>query len=177
MAASAIDMALHLSLVWCLRRFKGQPAGWRDVFRENGPPWLRLVGPTSALVHEQVGSPGQRALAVRTVDRRTGIRVAAWKSLVLAASTFVAGVYVERTSREAMTPERVAERERFLREWEEINERHADDAEARAAAREEWAKRHSSDGCAGRFAALALAQNLLRRRLAPTTDVSVRSRG
>jgi hypothetical protein len=176
MVAGAIDIALHYSLGWCVRRLRRLPAGWRDVLQGDEPTWIKFVGPGSTLVQEQLGAPGQRMLGIRTVDRRTGARVPAWKSLVLAASSFGAGVFVKRGARAAMSPERVLERQRFMREWKAIAERHANDPDAREAARDELAKQYRGDGCAWRFAALALVGNLLRRRLAPTTEVSVRRR-
>ena len=49
-------------------------------------PVATLRSPMEELVREQIGSPGQLLLGVRTVDRRTGSRLALRRSLVVFAS-------------------------------------------------------------------------------------------
>jgi hypothetical protein len=74
--AALVDMALTAAIVWMLRARAGAGAAANERMR-----WLSVLPPE--LIREQLGSPGQRMLQVRTVDRRTGRRVALWRSLVL----------------------------------------------------------------------------------------------
>jgi hypothetical protein len=68
------------------------------------------------------------------------------------------------------------ERERYMAEWRAIRERHSDDPGAREAARRELVAPHDIASSCAPVLALGLLSTLLRRRLAPTTDVSVRDR-
>lgn len=174
--AIVIDLALHFSLAWGLRLARGLPAGWRDAVTGAEPRWMKLVGQSSDLVREQIGSPGQRAVGIRTVDRRTGERVAVWRSLLLTAIRLAIGAFATRRARAASSPERMRERERYMAEWRAIRERHSDDPDAREAARRELVAPHDIASSCAPVLALGLLSTLLRRRLAPTTDVSVRDR-
>jgi hypothetical protein len=178
-AAVAIDVALTAGLERVLRRRAGRPARWHDV-RASEMHLIPLVGPSSELVREQIRSPGQRLLGIGTVDSRTGARLALWKSLLFAALSAAGRTIIRRAALAATSPERMRERQRFMREWEAISARHAEDSEARDAARDELTERYRgvSDvrGCVGPVVAVGLVSNLLRRRLAPTTEIAVRAR-
>ena len=76
MLAGGVDAAIVGGAVWFSRR---QSPG----AHERASRWAPLFGPTSELVREQIGSPGQRLLGLRTVDRRTGRRLELWRTLVL----------------------------------------------------------------------------------------------
>ena len=176
-SAVLVDAALGAALKWTLRRGRGEPTGLRDVLSRTESPWLTLVEPSSDLVREQLGSPGQRLLGIRSVDRRTGVRLSLWRSLAMAATGFAVAALARRQARAAVSPERVRQREALMREWRAIGERHADDPRARDAAREQLAASQNvaASSCAP-VLALGLLSALLRRRIAPTTEVSVRER-
>ena len=94
--------------------------------RRQGPPAARalaLLGSAGEFAREQIASPGQRLLGVRTVDRRTGRRTELWRTgLLLGAS--VAGRRLTRAAEARACPEAEPERERFLPELRDIHERH-----------------------------------------------------
>jgi hypothetical protein len=48
------------------------------------PDWMRLLAPAFAVLGEQVGTPGGWIAGVMTVDRRTGRRLALWRTLAVA---------------------------------------------------------------------------------------------
>jgi hypothetical protein len=70
--AALVDMALTAAVVWMLRA---------RAAADERTRWLSVLPPE--LIREQLGSPGRRMLGLRTVDRRTGRRVALWRSLAL----------------------------------------------------------------------------------------------
>ncbi len=170
-AAGALDTALIGAVAWL--RARG-PGGAAEATRRLR--FLRLI-PAEAL-REQLRTPGQRLLGVRTVDRRTGERVALWRTLLLTA---VAAGGQQLSRRFAMPDaEQDAQRERFLDEVRELDMRHPPDSPGRAEAMRAMRERHGSvSGDLLRQLGPALAASLLtsrlRRRLAPT--VEVRSRG
>jgi hypothetical protein len=178
-AAVAIDALLGIALTWGA---SGGSCSAMDTARSRASAqaarWMTVIGPSSDLVREQIGSPGQRLLGIRTVDRRTGARVDWWRSLTLAAMSGV-GVALSRAS-----PQRDRELEvkrwEFRRELQAAASSHAGDPEARAAAIRELDGRYQVNVDLGRrvglLAALGLLRLVLRRRLAPTTEISVRTR-
>jgi hypothetical protein len=66
--AAIADIAIVGGVAWLWRRRAGSAAG---VGRTR---WAPLLRPSGEMVREQLGSPGQHLLGVRTVDRRTGRR-------------------------------------------------------------------------------------------------------
>jgi hypothetical protein len=168
--AGLIDSAPTLLLLgWRLRR-RSDRADARHG-REGWQHWLRIVGPQSPAVHEQIGSPGEWITGLRTVDRRTGERVALWRTVALAGAQAAAVTLRGRLSA-APAP---AERRAAIRELSELHERHADDPAALREAIQHHRRDHRADIQTMRpmlvGLALVLVNQFLRRRLAPTMIV------
>ncbi len=138
---------------------------------------IRLLGPSSELVRQQLGSPGQRLLGVRTVDRRTGARIAPWRSLAALGIGLGAQLITARMRPPAPTPEQQRERERHLQAMSETYRRHSADP---AAGEEERARlmEHAPAGASadlwrnlGPTVAVTLLAGRLRRRLIATEEI------
>jgi hypothetical protein len=172
MLATAIDVALGWAIAWRLHDRPTEPRAGGRAVRVR---WITVVGPSSELVRQQLGSPGQRVARVRTVDRRTGARVALWRTLVVIL-TSLAGDAISK--RHALGDDPELERKRLAREALEIREGHADDVEARNAALLEHYRQHRQNADLGSrvapLVAVGLLTHFLRRRLTPTIEVSVR---
>ncbi len=173
--AGLLDAGLVAALAWVIRARAGDS---KEAARRLG--WLRFV-PAEAL-REQVRTPGQRLLGVRTVDRRTGRRVAVWRTALLVGVASGGHAAVRRIVPDDAGSEREAESRAISEQLDEIR-RSAPTAEAQ---REQMAavfERHKRP--AGREAGQAMAAALgvslitarLRRRLAPTVEVLARGRG
>jgi hypothetical protein len=133
-----------------------------------------------AVLGQQLGTPGEWIAGVRTVDRRSGRRLALWRSLA-AASLALAAAELTRRARDSAEVERpdAHERERAVRE---IWEKHRDDVPARnAALMDYYAEHRVATPDPARWLllplALGLVQSRLRKRLAPTVVVVRRGRG
>ncbi|HXB14223.1 MAG TPA: hypothetical protein VNV44_00635 [Solirubrobacteraceae bacterium] len=167
--ANLVDMAWFGGLLWLARS--------RGHARDGGRLTWLLALPGDPL-REQLRSPGQRLLGIRTVDRRTGRRLALWRTLgVLAAA--VAGQALAGRLGPAETPEREREREDFRTEMEAIMRRHPQASAAREAERDALLARHPGTDFARTLAPVLLTGLLttrLRRRLAPTVEVLARAR-
>jgi hypothetical protein len=139
---------------------------------------LPLLGPQSAIVRQQLGSPGQRIAGIRIVDRRTGRRLPLWRTVTLLG--LESGSAALRRELKAGPPPMLdSERKRIEREVKEIHERHADDPGALMAALREHHEHNPPTGIdLNRLLWLPLALGLLtsrlRRRLAPTVVVRAR---
>src|SRR5947209_5450234 len=79
--ANLADAAFFGALFWLARS--------RGLARE-GSAGARLMAVPVEVLREQLRSPGQRLLGTRTVDRRTGTRVALWRTLALGGSRVAA---------------------------------------------------------------------------------------
>jgi hypothetical protein len=184
MLAGAIDSATAFAIGRGLKRFGGPrpPAGGdRPDGRAAATLALGVLGPSSDLVRQQLGSPGQRVLGLRTVDRRTGERVARSRTLLLVALG-IADQALAARQKPGPDPQLEAEQERFRSEIAAIHERHRDDPAARdAALRRAYEQRPGPVKIdlahlpVPRLAVVLLAA-IARRRLAPTTEVLVRPR-
>jgi hypothetical protein len=169
-AAGLLDAGIWGGLAWALRR--------RD---RSGPARaLNELGAVGALLEAQVPSPGKLLLGLRTVDRRTGARVAPWRTGVL-VGTQVAGRLAVRRLVAPPDAEDDRRREAFAQRLPEIARVRAEDpargdAEYRAAA----AEAPSIGPYMLRFIGPAfIAGQLnrrLQRRLAPTVTVLRRDR-
>jgi uncharacterized RDD family membrane protein YckC len=111
--AGLIDVAIAGSVAWRLR----PRVGSATVSRQNRS--AALFGPVAELVREQLGTPGQRLLGVRTVDRRTGRRVELWRTLVLFGARIGGQLLARRLTPAVQTPEQERQREpwRFIGPW------------------------------------------------------------
>jgi hypothetical protein len=179
LAASVVDMAIASGLAWLASRHR-RAAG---ATPEQPPAAafmpgrvLNVVGPSSALMREQLGSPGQRLFGLRQVDKRTGARVELWRTLVLLGYQALSRLAAERLRIGGPSPE---QRAAMHRELAEIHRRHADDEERAQALRELYQRRpemavHQS--CVP-LLVIPLLGALLRRRLAPTVEVRRGARG
>jgi hypothetical protein len=169
--AGLIDMAVLGGPQMLLRR-RGRGAG--SSGREK---WLeRVLGGGQLLLEQQLGTPGERAMGLRTVDRRTGRRVVLWRSVVLVLAT--AGTQALRDfASERLAAARRAELEE-LRQGLRSVEQHPEDSlerdEAMSQVMRAQGEVSASLSCWWPLAlagALALVQHQLRRRLAPTVVV------
>ncbi len=168
--ANLVDMAWFGALLW-LARSRGHARDGNRVARV-----LALPGDP---LREQLRSPGQQLLGTRTVDRRTGARLALWRTLMLLASA-AAAQEVSRRLGPAETPERDREREAFRAEMEAIMRRHPQASPERDAERDALLARDPGPNLARTLAPVLLTGLLtsrLRRRLAPTVEVLARGRG
>jgi hypothetical protein len=135
----------------------------------------RLLAVSGEAMREQLRSPGQRLLGVRTVDARTGHRVAAWRTLVLLGAAFAGQAAGERLKPADDAPAKHAW-EDFNREVREAAVRHRDDPEARAAELRRLSREHKPPpvrlwAFIAPTIAVGLLNRVLRRRIAPTVEV------
>jgi hypothetical protein len=175
MLAGALDAAIvaGATRLWRHRRRGGNAGTAR---------WTGLIEPAVQSLRQQLRSPGQLLLGLRTVDRRTGRRLELWRTLVLLGLGVGRSVLVRRLAAPQLTPEQERARSGFLDELNAIQTRHPDDEGAREAARQElFGRQHNQvPDILRRTAAPALALGLLnsrvRRRLAPTAEVLAEGR-
>jgi hypothetical protein len=175
MLAGAIDAAIVAGATRLWRHRQG--GGNARAARSTG-----LFEPALQSLRQQLRSPGQRLLGVRTVDRRTGRRLELWRTLVLLGVGVARVTLVRRLAPPKLTPEQERDRRGFLDELNAIQARHPDDEAARESERQQlFARQHNQlPDILRRTAVPALALGLLnkrlRRRLAPTTEVLAEAR-
>ncbi len=178
--AGLIDSAA-ISLPTALYR-RGAGRGGKAGRSRELPSWTRELPRALASLGEQVGTPGGWIVGVRTVDRRTGRRIALWRTLVLLGVDLGGQLLVRRVSRPAITPEQQRQRETFLDDLAAIQQRHPDDPSAREAERRLLLARQAGPinaqlwRAAGPAIAIGVLKRRLRRRLAPTVVVRSRAR-
>jgi hypothetical protein len=172
--ALMVDVAITGGAAWLWsRRARNTPGAGRTR-------WASLFGPSGELVREQLGSPGQHLLGLRTVDRRNGRRVEPWRTLVLLGTGVGGQLLVRRLTHSVQTPEREREREHFMQELRELNERHPAGSPERDAELSEVMEHHPAPIVVNPSRAMAaslamgLVNNRLRRRIAPTVEVLAR---
>ncbi len=170
--ANLVDMAAFGGLFWLARS--------RGLVRE-GSVGARLAAIPVEVLREQLRSPGQRLLGTRTVDRRTGSRVALWRTLALIGSR-AAGAELTRRLEPVRTPDLEREREAANAEVADIMRRHPQASPEREAELRASHARHShATPSVPRMVAPSLVVGVLttrlRRRLAPTVEVLARGRG
>jgi hypothetical protein len=175
MLAGAIDAAIVAGATRLWRHRQG--GGNARAARSTG-----LFEPALQSLRQQLRSPGQLLLGVRTVDRRTGRRLELWRTLVLLGVGVARVTLVRRLAPPKLTPEQERDRRGFLDELNAIQARHPDDEAARESERQQlFARQHNQlPDILRRTAVPALALGLLnkrlRRRLAPTTEVLAEAR-
>src|SRR6185437_11728284 len=170
--ANLADMAFFGGLFWLARS--------RGLLRE-GSAGAGLMAVPVEVLREQLRSPGQRLLGTRTVDVRTGRRVALWRTIVLIGSR-AASAELTRRLEPARTPELDREREAANAEVADIMRRHPQasperEAELRAAYRRHSHATPSLPRAVAPSLVLGVLTTRLRRRLAPTVEVLARGRG
>jgi hypothetical protein len=174
--AGIADAAIVGGPAWLWRRRAASAAG------AGRARWLPLLVRLGEPIREQLGSPGQRLLGVRTVDRRTGRRVELWRTLVLLGAGVGGQLLERRLTPPVQTPEREREHKRYWAELDAISERHPAGSPERQAAQRALFADHPGPlvlnpwRSIGPFVAIGLLNNLLRRRLAWTTEVLARPR-
>ena len=169
--ANLIDAAC-LGGLWWLARSRG----W---VRDGGRA-ARLIAAPGDPLREQLRSPGQLLLGTYTVDRRTGGRVALWRTLAVIAAG-AAGREITRRLEPASGDKDARERDAFVTEMQAIMARHPQASPERAAELRALDQRqHGVVPSMLRAIAPSLAVGLLttrlRRRLAPTVEVLARRR-
>jgi hypothetical protein len=167
--AGGVDMTLAGGLALVVRLRARDPAAALGKLR-----WL-----PSDLIREQVPSPGQLLMGLRTVDRRNDRRVALWRSLMLVGVNQAGQLVVRRLARE--NEQRESQRAAFAAEVGELAAGHAAHDAATAAERQALLDRYRDlpNGLARSLApklVLGVVNRRLRRRLAPTRQVLVRGR-
>jgi len=169
-AAAFVDVAASGGLWWLVRR--------RELVGSDGAV-ARLFALPHELVRQQLRTPGQLLLGIRTVDRRTGVRVAMWRTLVLAGAELGGRELIRRLA-VPESPARARERRAVVDETHEIYRNHPRDSPERVAALREVSARYPLPHARGlgRVMIASLLVGLLnlrlRRRLAPTVEVLAR---
>jgi hypothetical protein len=165
--AGLVDGAILDGARWAARR--GSPRAARG----RPSKVLQLLDPAAELASQQLGSPGQLLLGLRTVDRRTGERVLVQRSLL----AFWLGAGAQLLFRRVIpleTPEHRRERKRVMAEAKLITERHREDVEARQA---ELIALFKSSQAPNVLPAMAIVMpagvvsGWLRHRIAPTVQI------
>jgi hypothetical protein len=176
--AATIGVLSALCIRWIRR---GARDGHPRFERLGGRWWTRVFSSATAVLDQQIGSPGDLILGLRTVDSRTGRRVALWRTLALV----LAQAAVQELRRRAFgvrPPISQAEHAQLAREVQAINDNHPDDPDARHhATMRLYAERRVDVKFTGwRMLAgvvgAALVNQWLRRRLAPTVVVAPHGR-
>jgi hypothetical protein len=169
--ANLTDMAFT-GFAWWLARSRG--------WVREGAAGSRLMAIPGNLLREQVRSPGQWLFGTLTVDRRTGRRLALWRTIAVFGSR-VAGAEITRRLEPARTPELEREREAARVEMGEIMRRHPRatperDAELAAAHDRHRLILPSLPRAVTPSLAVGLLTTRLSRRLAPTVEILARGR-
>jgi hypothetical protein len=139
----------------------------------GGTQRLPLRSSVKAVVYEQLGSPGAWVAGVRTVDRRTGRRVALWRTVLIASARLGTQAAAKRLAKPS-PPISEAEHAERARALQAIRERFPDDEDARNAALTDHYREHQVTVKANLGTPLAISigssllNSRLRRHLAPT---------
>jgi hypothetical protein len=165
--AGLVDGAILAGARWAVRRGSPRAARGRpsDV--------LQLLNPTAELVSQQLGSPGQLLLGLRTVDRRTGERALVWRSLLSFGLGAGAQLLFQRVI-PVETREHRRERKRVMAGAKLITERHRHDVERRQA---ELIALYKTSHAPNVLPAMAIMMPVgvvtgwLSRRISPTVEV------
>jgi hypothetical protein len=159
---------------------------WRRTMRAGAaggsyrpPRWTSALAPAFAVMGEQLGTPGDWIMGVRTVDKRTGARIALWRTLTVALVR-IAG---RRLAGQLSPPPVILtdmEQRQQRSEIEAIKERHRDDEDALNAELMRHYSEHRVNPRAGLWRVFAaglgsvLVNRVVRRRLAPTVVIDAR---
>jgi hypothetical protein len=181
--AAVIDVAITaVPMMLFIRRNMRAGIDSRRAVERNRT--VSAIAPLKAVLEEQMGSPGVWVAGIRTVDTRTGRRVALWRTLLLASARLGLHQLVRRAPRP--DPRLAGRRAEVRRETAAIAARFREGEEgARNAAMEAYFKGMPGDQMmtAGLLRPIAiglgsvLINHFLRRRIAPTTLVSRPPRG
>jgi hypothetical protein len=95
---------------------------WRRAWRHRDterpaarpPGWMGMLGPVVAVLGEQVGTPGGWIMSVRTVDRRTGGRIALWRTLTVALVGVATRLLSRRLTPRPTLPSQAEHRQQLL---------------------------------------------------------------
>lgn len=176
MLAGLIDAAV-VSLPAIRQMRRAMRAAGAGGTAAKAPGWTQALSAVFEIVGEQVGTPGERIMGVRTVDKRTGRRVVLWRSLVLATVRIGARLLGRRLKPRPAVSSQAEHRQR-ADEIQAIKERYADDEDARNAALMRYYSEHRVNVRANVWPVFAAGMvpallNLwIRRRLAPTVVVA-----
>jgi len=178
----AVDAAFAVALAAVSWWWRSRGAGAADGSQMAGRMrLLALLTPLKAIVDEQLGSPGAWVAGVRTVDERTGKRVALWRTVLIVSARVGMRAAAQRLAKPS-PPISGAEQEQRARELQAIRARFPDDEDARNAALMDHYREHQKPVQANFAGPLAITlgsavvNNRLRRHLAPTKLVG-RPRG
>jgi hypothetical protein len=173
--AAAIDsivlVAPQIAYQW-RRGVRAHRAG----VRVQRPWWLSALAPAKAVMEEQLGTPGNWIVGLRTVDRRTGRRVQLWRTAAIASFQLIAGL----TQRRWAGPAPQAARADLARQAAAIRKRLAEDPDALREAMMRLHRENRVEVNGNRRMAFGLVSALLayalRRRLAPTMVIAQQQR-
>jgi hypothetical protein len=170
-AAGLVDGAAFGGLWWLARR--------RELVSDDGPA-ARLFAVSRELLRQQLRTPGQLLVGTRSVDRRTGARVAPWRTLVL-VGVGAAGQELIRRLAPKETPERRRAQRELAAETHEVFRRYPQASTERDEALREVSSRYPRGSVSpsvvravGPTLAVGLLNTRLHRRLAPTVEVLAR---
>jgi hypothetical protein len=167
----ALPTAIYAGRAWSARGTGRRAA--------RPPDWTRMLAPMAAVLGEQVGTPGGWIMGVRTVDGRTGRRLALWRTLTVALVQ-VATRLLSRWLRPRPVRPSADERRRQAVEAEAIKERYADDEQARNTELMRHYAEHRVNTTVSFWPQIVaglgatLVNRTVRRRLAPTLVVARR---
>ncbi len=172
--AGVVDMAFGAALVgasWWWRNRRAGAAGRQEM--AGGVRKLALLAPLKTIFDEQLGSPGAWVAGVRTVDKRTGRRVALWRTVLIVSARVGMRAAAERFTKPT-PPLSEADKAEIARETQAIQERFADDEDARNAALMAHYREYHKPVEVNLVGPMAIAlgssvlNSRLRRHLAPT---------
>jgi hypothetical protein len=103
-AVMALPTAIYGLRAWRARG-TGRPAA-------RPPGWMRVLAPVAAILGEQVRTPGSWIMGVRTVDSRTGRRLALWRTLTVALVQVATRLLIPRLTPRPVLPSEDERRQR-----------------------------------------------------------------
>jgi hypothetical protein len=175
--AKAIDVTLVGAAVvlyilpsWLRADPEKRMVAFSQALDKTRHPWQRLLGEGLAVLGEQLPTPGQRIVGLRTVDARTGQRVELWRTLARAGFRGGSGMLVRRLMRRDDSVDLEASRQELKMELAALQERYVDDREGLNAAAAGLLKDRQADGRLPavkvmRWLPVALGLGLLQRRV------------
>ncbi len=177
--AGVIDAGIPMAVAYARRRRR--PAHGKGSSGGGIGEAIGGVLARSALI-ERMGSPGQRLMGLRTVDRRTGRPVTLRRATLLTGlgvGVTVARARLRAPSPASDSPERQRAGEELRREVRELREQHAREPEALEAAMMELYRRRApavrlGGGKLIAGVGLQFLVGRVRRRVAPTEVVRSR---
>jgi hypothetical protein len=115
--AGLIDAAV-LALPTAIYWRRAWRAGKTEHPAPRPPGWTRMLTPAVAVLGEQLGTPGGWIMGVRTVDLRTGRRLALWRTLTVALTQVATRLLSRRLTPRPVFPSEDERRQQVL--WQPL---------------------------------------------------------